>query len=164
MHESMDRFRLSMQTASLGIPFIPKNAEVCMSSRTFILRETALLLLGELLCSAMIVGIYALLDKLQPAVIWGVLAGSVLSAANFFMLGVSADSAADKAQAQDVKGGKSLMRLSYQVRLVVLFIVLFAFAKSGLCNPLAMVLPLVLFRPILMVIEFLRKPGEKNER
>ena len=54
------------------------------------------------------------------------------------------------------------MRMSYQLRLIVLFIILFAFAKSGICSPLAMVLPLVLFRPILMVIEFLRKPGEKE--
>ena len=131
-----------------------------MNSRTFILQETFFLLLGELLCSAMIVGIYALLGCLEPNVIWGVLAGTVLSTANFFMLGVSADAAASKAQEQDVKGGKTLMRLSYQLRLIVLFVVLFAFAKSGLCNPLAMVLPLVLFRPILMVIEFLRKPGE----
>lgn len=133
-----------------------------MNSRTFILRETLFLLLGELLSSAAIVGVYALLGALKPNVIWGVLVGSVLSAANFFMLGVSADAAADKAQEQNVKGGKSLMRVSYQVRLIVLFVVLFAFAKSGLCSPLAMVLPLVLFRPILMVIEFLRKPGEKE--
>ena len=132
-----------------------------MNSRTFILRETLFLLLGELLCSAAIVGIYALLGALQTSVIWGVLAGSILSAANFFMLGVSADAAADKAQEQNVKGGKSLMRVSYQVRLIALFALLFVFAKSGLCNPLAMVLPLVLFRPILMVIEFFRKPGEK---
>ena len=133
-----------------------------MNSRTFIMRETLYLLLGELLCSAIIVGIYALLGALQPNVIWGVLVGSVLSTANFFMLGVSADAAADKAQEQNVKGGKSLMRMSYQVRLIVMFVILFAFAKSGLCSPLAMVLPLVLFRPILMVIEFLRKPGEKE--
>jgi len=133
-----------------------------MNSRTFIVKETLYLLLGELLCSAAIVGIYALLGALQPNVIWGVLVGSILSSANFFMLGVSADAAADKAQEQNVKGGKSLMRMSYQLRLIVLFIILFAFAKSGICSPLAMVLPLVLFRPILMVIEFLRKPGEKE--
>ena len=133
-----------------------------MNSRTFILRETLYLLLGELICSGLVVGVYALLDALQPSVIWGVLAGAVLSVANFFLLGVSADAAANKAQEQDVKGGKSLMRLSYQMRLIVLFVLLFALAKSGLCSPLAMVLPLVLFRPILMVIEFLRKPGEKE--
>ncbi len=133
-----------------------------MNSRTFILQETLFLLLGELFCSAIIVGIYALIGILEPGVIWGVLVGSVLSTANFFMLGVSADAAANRAQDQNVKGGKSLMRLSYQLRLIVLFIILFAFAKSGLCSPLAMVLPLVLFRPILMVIEFLRKPGEKQ--
>lgn len=133
-----------------------------MNSRTFILQETFFLLLGELLCSAMIVGIYALLDLLEPGVIWGVLVGTVLGTGNFFMLGVSADAAASKAQEQNVKGGKTLMRLSYQFRLIVLFVILFAFAKSGLCNPLAMALPLLLFRPILMVIEFLRKPGEKE--
>ena len=133
-----------------------------MSSRTFIFQETLFLLLGELLCSAIIVGIYALLGALEPGVIWGVLVGAVLSTANFFMLGVSADAAASKAQEQDVKGGKTLMRLSYQFRLIVLFVILFAFAKSGICSPLAMVLPLILFRPILMVIEFMRKPGEKE--
>ena len=133
-----------------------------MNSRTFILRETFFLLLGELLCSAAIVGIYALLDKLEAGVIWGVLIGTILGAGNFFMLGVSADAAATKAQEQDVKGGKQLMRLSYQFRLIVLFVLLFVFAKSGLCSPLAMVLPLLLFRPLLMVIEFLRKPGEKE--
>ena len=133
-----------------------------MNSRTFIMRETFFLLLGELICSAIIIGIYALLGELQSGVIWGVLTGTVLSVGNFFMLGVSADAAADKAQEQNVKGGKSLMRVSYQVRLIALFVLLFVFAKSGLCNPLAMVIPLVLFRPILMVIEFLRKPGEKE--
>ncbi len=133
-----------------------------MNSRTFILRETLYLLIGELLCSAAVVGIYALIGKLEPSVIWGVLVGAILSTANFFMLGVSADAAANKAQEQDVKGGKALMRMSYQMRLIVLFVLLFAFAKSGFCNPLAMVLPLVLFRPILMVIEFFRKPGEKE--
>ncbi|MBR5546699.1 MAG: hypothetical protein IKU70_06935 [Clostridia bacterium] len=133
-----------------------------MNSRTFILRETFFLLLGELLCSAAIVGIYALLGKLEAGVIWGVLIGTILGTGNFFMLGVSADAAATKAQEQDVKGGKQLMRLSYQFRLIVLFVLLFVFAKSGLCSPLAMVLPLLLFRPLLMVIEFLRKPGEKE--
>ena len=133
-----------------------------MNSRSFILRETLLLLLGELICSAAIAGVYALIGNFAPGVIVGVLVGSILSTANFFMLGVSADSAANKAQEQDVKGGQKVMRLSYSLRLIVLFVILFAFAKSGLADPLAMVLPLALFRPILMVIEFFRKPGENE--
>ena len=133
-----------------------------MNSRSFIVRETLLLLLGELICSAAIAGVYALIGNFAPGVIVGVLVGSILSTANFFMLGVSADSAANKAQEQDVKGGQKVMRLSYSLRLIVLFVILFAFAKSGLADPLAMVLPLALFRPILMVIEFFRKPGENE--
>lgn len=139
-----------------------KDTEVCMNSRAFILRETLYLLIGELICAAMIVGIYALIGRYSSGVVLGVLVGSLLGTVNFFMLGVSADAAADKAQEQNVKGGKSLMRLSYTFRLIVLFVILFAFAKSGLCDPLAMVLPIALYRPILMVIEFLRKPGEKE--
>ena len=133
-----------------------------MNSRTFILRETLYLLIGEVICSAIIAGIYALIGRYSTGVLLGVLVGAVLGTFNFFMLGVSADAAADKAQEQNVKGGKSLMRLSYSFRLIVLFVILFAFAKSGLCEPLAMVLPIALYRPILMVIEFLRKPGEKE--
>ena len=139
-----------------------KDTEVCMNSRAFILRETLYLLIGELICAAMIVGIYALIGRYSSGVVLGALVGSLLGTVNFFMLGVSADAAADKAQEQNVKGGKSLMRLSYTFRLIVLFVILFAFAKSGLCDPLAMVLPIALYLPILMVIEFLRKPGEKE--
>ena len=43
---------------------------------------------------------------------------------------------------------------------VVLFVILFALVKSGLCDVLATVLPLLFVRPILFVADFFRKPGE----
>jgi hypothetical protein len=41
-------------------------------------------------------------------------------------------------------------------------VLLLVFAKSGHCNALAMVCPLVLVFPILTVIEFFRKAGGKK--
>ena len=44
----------------------------------------------------------------------------------------------------------------------LLALVLAAFALSGLCNVLAMVLPLAFTRPILMFSEFFGKAGGKK--
>ena len=65
--------------------------------------------------------------------------------------------AADKAVNQDVKGGKTQVRFSYTTRLIAMFAVLFAFAKSGVADPLASVLPLAFVRPVITVAEFFRK-------
>jgi hypothetical protein len=56
-----------------------------------------------------------------------------------------------------VKGGQALIRFSYFGRLALMVLVLFAFVKSGLCNVLSTVLPLVFTRPILTLSEFFRK-------
>lgn len=133
-----------------------------MDSRKFILRETLYLAIGEVVCCGIMLLIYALLGSFDMGVLLGAAVGTVLGAANFFLMGVSADAAADKAIEQNVKGGKNTMRLSYQLRLIVMFIILFACAKSGLFNALAMVLPIAFVRPILTIIEFFRKPGDKQ--
>ena len=82
--------------------------------------------------------------------------------ANFFFMAISATVASEKAVAQDVKGGQLTMRLSYMARMAMIFIVLFALVKSGVCNVLTAVLPLVFTRPILFVTEFFRKSGENK--
>ena len=128
-----------------------------MESRTFIIRKTLVLLAGEILCSAAACGVFALLDRFDRRVVLGVLFGTVLAVGNFFLLAVAADHAADQASGQDAKGGKTTVRLSYTFRLILLFVLLFALAKSGICNVLALVLPLAFLQPILMVTEFFRK-------
>ena len=52
-----------------------------------------------------------------------------------------------------------MVQLSSTVRLVCMGILLFAGIKLG-ANVLALVLPLVFLRPILMVAEFFRKKGD----
>lgn len=128
-----------------------------MDTRTFIIRKTLTVALGQVICIGAICGVYALLGRFDTTVLLGSIVGAVLAVVNFFLMAVAVDRAADQAVDQNVKGGKATIRLSYTVRLVAIFVILFAFAKSGLCNALAMVLPMVLVRPIIMVTEFFRK-------
>lgn len=131
-----------------------------MDSRKFVLKETAIIALGQAICVAAMIGIFALLGHFDRSVLIGGIAGGLLATLNFFFMAVGASIAADKAQEQNVKGGQATIQMSYLVRLVVLFIVLFALVKSGYCNVIAAVLPLVFTRPILTIGEFFRKSGE----
>lgn len=132
-----------------------------MDSRKIVFRETAIVLVGELVCSAVMVGIFALLGRFDLSVVLGALLGLTLATLNFFFMAIMASLAADKAQQQDVAGGQKLLRASYPVRLLVLAVVLFACAQSGFFNLFALVLPLVFVQPTLTVAEFFRKSGEK---
>ena len=133
-----------------------------MDSRKFVFQETAVIAIGQVICVCAMYGIYALLGQFDTTVLVGGIVGAALAILNFFFMAIGANLAADKAVEQNVKGGQAFIRSSYLLRLVVLFIVLYAFAKSGLCNVIAMVLPLVFVRPIITVAEFFRKPGEAN--
>ena len=128
-----------------------------MDNRKIVFKETAVILIGQIICVAIMFGIYALMSKFTTKVLLGGIVGCVMATANFFFMAVGAGIAADKAEKDDVKGGKSTIRLSYTLRLVVLALVLFACAKSGYFDLLALVLPIVLVRPILTIHEFFRK-------
>lgn len=130
-----------------------------MDSRKLVFKETAIILLGEAICVAAMIGIYALLGFYDADVLLGGIAGAVIAAANFFFMAMMTQLAADRAENQDVEGGKKLLKASYPIRLLVLALVLIACGKSGFFNVLALVLPLVFVRPILMIAEFFRKKG-----
>lgn len=130
-----------------------------MESRKIVLQETAIIAVGELICCAIMVGVFALLGKFDMSVLLGALFGWLLTVGNFLLMAIGTSLAADKAEAQDVKGGKAVVKSSMALRLLVLFVLLFALAKSGICNVIALVLPLAFIRPVLMFGEFFRKKG-----
>lgn len=128
-----------------------------MEARHIVWRQTATVLIGQFICTGAMIGIFALLGFFDLSVLLGGIVGSLLSTANFAVMAIVASLAADKAGQQDVEGGKKLLKASYPIRLIVLALALFAFAKSGLCNVLALALPLLFVRPILTVGEFFKK-------
>jgi len=130
-----------------------------MDSRKIVLKETAIIGIGQIICVGVMLGIYALLGRFQTAVLLGGLMGGFVSVANFFFMAVVTSLAADKAANQDPEGGKKLVQGSYPMRLLLLAVILFACAQSGLFDILALVLPLAFVRPIITVAEFFRKGG-----
>lgn len=131
-----------------------------MNSRKYVYQETARVAIGQVICVAIMLGIFALLGKFDRAVLLGGIFGGLLAILNFFFMAVGATLAADKAEQQNVKGGQAMIQTSYLVRMVLLFVIEFALVKSGLCNVITAVLPLVFTRPILSLGEFFRKSGE----
>lgn len=128
-----------------------------MDSRKFILKKTAVIAIGQFLCVAVMIGVFALLGHYDRSVLLGGIFGGIIAIGNFFAMAVCADLAADKAEKGNVQGGQALLRTSYIGRLTVAAILLFALVKSGLCNVFAAVLPLIFNRPILTLSEFFRK-------
>lgn len=128
-----------------------------MDSRRLVLSETRIVLLGEVIGVAAMLGVFALLGRFDMSVLLGGLIGGLLSVANFFFMAANAVMAGDRAAGQDMKGGRKLIRLSYTVRVIVIFALLFAVVKSGVGNVFASVLPLLFVRPIITIAEFFRK-------
>jgi len=92
-------------------------------------------------------------------VLLGGLVGGALAVLNFFAIAVVTTIAADRAENQDVEGGKKLVQSSYPIRMLALAVILFACIKSGYFDILALLLPLIFVRITITVAEFFRKKG-----
>ena len=131
-----------------------------MDSRKFVLKATGIVAIGTVVGTCIMIGIFALLSKLDLSVILGGIFGTIITILNFFFMAMTADLAADKAENQDVKAGKAMIQRSMLLRTAVMFIIFFALAKSGVCNAISLVVPLVFARPTITIAEFFRKKGD----
>ena len=130
-----------------------------MDNRKFVRSQVLSVLIGELVLSSLMVAVFAVLGYFDLRVVLGAIAGIVIAAANHTVLILGVLAASRKAENQDVKGGQSLVQMSYIGRLAGLFLVLVLCAKSGVFNLIALVLPLVFTRPILTLAELIHKKG-----
>lgn len=132
-----------------------------MDVRKMVLKETGIIAIGEGIGVAVMFGIFALLGKFDQTVLIGGLVGGLAAILNFLAMAIGVNLAADKAVEQKVAAGKITIKGSYLIRMVLLFVILFAFAKSGIANAIALVVPLIFVRFTITFAEFFRrKPGE----
>ena len=131
-----------------------------MDSRKIVFRETGIVLIGEVLGVGAMLGVFALMGAFDVKVLLGGAVGGLLAVGNFFAMAVCASLAADRAQQQNVKGGQALMHTSYLIRVVVLFVLLIACAKSGRFNVIALAVPIIFPRITITFAEFFRKKGD----
>lgn len=130
-----------------------------MDSRKSIWKDLMPIAIGQVLCTAAMIGIFAVLGYYDQTVLLGGIFGCLIAVANYFFMTLGVDLASKKAEAQDVAGGQKMIQFSYMGRMAGILIALILLAKSGLCNVLALAIPLVFNRPILTVYEIIRKKG-----
>lgn len=133
-----------------------------MKSNNPVIRQTAVVALGECICVVIMLGVFALAGYFDRSVLLGGLLGGVLSVLNFFLMGVGVSNAADKAEAGDPNAGQRSVQISYLVRTLILAVILIAAALSSFFHLLALVLPLLFVRPVLFLAEFFHKAGDSS--
>ncbi len=137
--------------------------------------EMISLTLGEIIVSAIVGIIFLCIRKFDYAVLFGACLGTFLTLANFFALSISSTNAVnralaevggegmdDEAAAEFAKKHQSkiqlIMTVSYIVRMLSLLgALVVAFIFSGIFNPIATAVPLLMFRPILMISQLIAK-------
>lgn len=122
-----------------------------MENRKFVISQALAVWVGMLIASALLVAVFAVLDRYDTSVLLGAIAGGLIAAANHLVLILGVAAASGRAAQQDVKGGQTVIQLSYMGRLLGLLLILVLCAKSGLFNLPALVIPLLLTRPILTI-------------
>ena len=124
-------------------------------------RELLILALGELIVLALVCGGFAAAGRWSGKVLLGAAVGAALAAGNYALTAVGVFRAADRAEQGDPAGGQREITRSMLLRYLLMIGVLVAGAKSGLCNVIAMVIPLAASRLLLYAAElFRRKDGD----
>ena len=129
------------------------------NSRRIVFKETGIIALGELICSAIMVAVFAALGYFQTVVLWSALSGSLIMIVNYFFMAVTVSLAADRAENGEVQQAQKMVQLSSVVRLLLMGVAVIVGVKLG-ANVIALALPLAFARPVLVLTEFFRKKGD----
>ncbi len=128
-----------------------------MDNRKFVIRETLGLLVGEAICTGLMFLVFLLLNRWDITVLLGGIAGLLITVGNFFFLAIAASLASDRAVNQDVEGAKKMVKASQNYRFIAIAVILLLCGASKACNLIALVIPLLVQRPIMLIMEFFRK-------
>ena len=135
---------------------------------------------GEVIVSALVCAAYLILGKFDYTVITGALLGSAVTVANFAVLTFSVNRAVDRYL--ELRGSREMSEeeaeafakehtmavqnaaaRSFIIRTVSMLAALVAaFLLTDLFSLLATAIPLLMFRPLLYVLELIKPKGEKK--
>lgn len=128
------------------------------TAQTF--RDILPVMLGELLLTGMMLGIYALIGRFSAKVLWGALLGAGAVLLNFSVM-IFALLKAEKRGSPEK--GQLYVKATYALRMLLLAAVLIVALKTKVFDPLATALPLC-FQPIAVwLFELFRKKGENTQ-
>lgn len=129
-----------------------------------VIRQIGRVALGEVVCVAIMLGVYALLGYFTTKVLLGALLGCLLAILNFFFLSMAVTRAIDRAATTgEAAKAKLSVQSSSTLRLLAMAVVLFIAFQADVCDPLASLLPLLFLQISMNIMEFFRKDGEKSK-
>ncbi len=112
-------------------------------AQKIVLRETARMALWQLGCGCLLLGSFAALGQFEVEILWSILGSSGLMISNYLLLAVSLSMTRDQ----------KAVRLSSLLRLLGLGAALVIAIRLG-AHVTALLLPMLLSRPVLMLAAF----------
>lgn len=151
-----------------------------MKNKNLPLYETAFILIGELIVSLIVCGVYLIIGKFSYKVITGALLGSAVTVLNFLFLAISTNRAFDKAM--EARGTKEMddeeaerftaehqaslqnaVKLSFTIRTFTMLLALIVAFLLKWFDVIATLVPLLMLRPIITVESLIRQKFKKGE-
>ena len=151
-----------------------------MKNKNIPLRETALVLLGEILVSLLVCAVYLIIQRFSYKVVTGVCLGSAVIVLNFFFLSLSTNKSIDTFLA--LRGTKEMddeealeftakfqceiqnkTKLSFIIRMLSMVAALVLAFLLEWFDVIATLVPLLMLRPIITVETLLRSKFNKEE-
>lgn len=122
--------------------------------------ETLRIFVGMCICLGLMLGVYALIDKLTVPVLVGGIVGTLVGVGNFFFMAIGLMNLT-----QDATESKVRLRTqtSLLIRSAAIFAILVVAIRFCGCDALATLLPMLFTRPVLMVEQFILKSKAKEE-
>ena len=144
-----------------------------MKNKLSVYIDTVWLLLGEAIVALIISAAYLLLKRFDYTVLTGAALGGVVTAVNFLILSVAINRAINGYVAERGEGEmdeeeaekyakdhgaavQNAMVKSYMLRMFLMVASLVLAMVSGWFSPLATAIPLLMYRPILYAVEFIK--------
>lgn len=128
-----------------------------MQKNRDVLQQVGRLAVALLVCIAAMLGLYALLGRLDRPVLLGAALGWLLAVGNFLSLSITVSNALDRA-AHGGSPQKAQMEIqtSSVVRPLVLAAIYIVLFRFKVCDPVAALLPLLFAQIAIKVLEFFR--------
>ncbi len=104
--------------------------------------------------------IYILIDSFSLEILLGFIVGYIASIVNFLLM-IRTLSKAAGSNDDPVKVA-NITKLSYVGRMFGIGAVIVVFSIMGICDPIALVIPILTTKPTLYIQQFIRKSGDKK--
>lgn len=121
-----------------------------------VIQETIFVFAFIVILSVLMEAVYLVLGRWELSVLWGNLLGAVAAGGNFFLLGLTVQSALGK----DEKEAKNRMKLSQMMRLLLLFVIAMIGYLVPVFDIVAVVIPFVFPRIAVALRYFFIKKKE----